>query len=347
MIVGMENTPALYLLIGSISVSAWAVAQCASVLKERPSTKLAVGMVLISLAMWASVDFSGEGISLLQIAMRWLAVSLLLLPTKLWILPSMLGPKLADSWKDALRWGSVLVSYTAITSLCLMLILEIYMRTDLGIFEHSLCSRLRSGLHVGCLDHLGSLTAVFTGPKFSLLKNLALSEENRKYVMYGSQLLGGCVCLHLYLCRPDWILIELREFWFYIVMGVAFGTVGITEAARRLGDDLLVKELQRSAFLLPLIPILGFGMNFHNGLGEDFLIQQSIRIDVLLILAAVFYGLISHLWKHPLSRLFSLGLGNAAWLVSTHANTSMGIYGASSTVVNTSRLLCSLFDQFL
>lgn len=313
MIVGMENTPALYLLIGSISVSAWAVAQCASVRKREALYKLAVGMVLISLAMWASVDFSGEGISLLQIAMRWLAVSLLLLPTKLWILPSMLGPKLADSWRDALRWGSVLVGYTAITSLCLMLILEIYMRTDLGILSIPSVHVFVVGCMLAVSTILAALTAVFTGPKFSLFKNLALSEENRKYVMYGSQLLGGCVCLHLYLCRPDWILIELREFWFYIVMGVAFGTVGITEAARRLGDDLLVKELQRSAFLLPLIPILGFGMNFHNGLGEDFLIQQSIRIDVLLILAAVFYGLISHLWKHPLSRLFSLGLGNAAW----------------------------------
>ena len=210
--------------------------------------------------------------------MRWLAVSLILLPTKLWILPSMLGPKLADSWKDALRWGSVLVSYTAITSLCLMLILEIYMRTDLGILSIPSVHVFVVGCMLAVSTILAALTAVFTGPKFSLLKNLALSEENRKYVM-----------------------------------GVAFGTVGITEAARRLGDDLLVKELQRSAFLLPLIPILGFGMNFHNGLGEDFLIQQSIRIDVLLILAAVFYGLISHLWKHPLSRLFSLGLGNAAW----------------------------------
>ena len=191
MIVGMENTPALYLLIGSISVSAWAVAQCASVRKREALYKLAVGMVLISLAMWASVDFSGEGISLLQIAMRWLAVSLLLLPTKLWILPSMLGSKLADSWRDALRWGSVLVGYTAITSLCLMLILEIYMRTDLGILSIPSVHVFVVGCMLAVSTILAALTAVFTGPKFSLLKNLMLSEENRKYVMYGSQLLGG------------------------------------------------------------------------------------------------------------------------------------------------------------
>ena len=156
MIVGMENTPALYLLIGSISVSAWAVAQCASVRKREALYKLAVGMVLISLAMWASVDFSGEGISLLQIAMRWLAVSLLLLPTKLWFLPSMLGSKLAESWKDALRWGKCFGQlHRHHVSVSDADPGDIHADRS-GDFEHSLCSRLRSGLHVGCLDHLGS-----------------------------------------------------------------------------------------------------------------------------------------------------------------------------------------------
>ena len=138
------------------------------------------------------------------------------------------------------------------------------MRTDLGILSIPSVHVLVVGCMLAVSTILAALTAVFTGPRFSLLNNLMLSEENRKYLVYGSQLLGGCVCLHLYLCRPDWILIELREFWFYVVMGVAFSTVGITEAARRLGDDLLVKELQRSAFLLPLVPILGFGMNFQS-----------------------------------------------------------------------------------
>ena len=246
MIVGMENTPALYLLIGSILYLLGGSTVLRSV--KRDPLKLAVGMVLI---FWrcGRVWIFGEGFHFSN-CHALVSCLLLLLPTKLWILPSMLGSKLADSGG---RVGEVFWSVTPPSRLCVDADPRDIHADRSGDFEHSLCSRLRSGLHVGCLDHLG-VDCSFHRPKFSLLKNLMLS-ENRKYVMYGSQLLGGCVCLHLYLYRPDWILIELREFWFYIVMGVAFGTVGITEAARRLGDDLLVKELQRSAFLLPLIPI--------------------------------------------------------------------------------------------
>ena len=68
-------------------------------------------------------------------------------------------------------------------------------------------------------------------------------------------------------------------------------------------------------------------MNFHNGLGEDFLIQQSIRIDVLLILAE-YSRFDQPSLETSLEPLILVGSRQCS-LVFTHANTSMGICGTS------------------
>lgn len=307
-----SDLPVSRLLIASLAVCGWAMAQCAGILNRESLRKLTVATMLSVVALWISFDLDIQSLSVLKGSMRWLVVSVLLLPATIFILPKLLGSK-AEVWNASLRWCAGIVTCTSVLSLGVMFFLEMMARTDTGLEGVSSIEIVFVALVLGALAVLSAVIGIITGPTFSFKNRLPLMDSQREIAIYGAQVLVGCIWVHLCLCRPDWVYTELREKWYYFVMGVAFLSVGVTEIARRIGDDVLLRVFQRTAFLLPIIPLIGFWMTSHQWIDGVFSSGNVIRYDVLLLIGAIYYGVVSYLWKHSGSRVISIGLGNVAW----------------------------------
>lgn len=313
MIADGVGTSTIHLMVASVAIGGWGIAQCAAAMNQQKMRKLAVATMLSAIALWAGADIQIDLTSILQVVMRWIVVSVILLPAMVWVLPSLLGNRIWRNWAEASRWGIAAVGLSTAFAIGAMLGLEVVTRTSVGVMEIPSIQILLVGCVLVLLTLVLAAIAVFSGPKFSLQQRLGLSDSNRGFVIYGAELLSGCVWLHLYLCRPDWLYIELRDSWCFFVMAIAFVSVGVTEFARRFGDDVLLKVFRRTAFLLPLIPILGFWLQYAVWFEPLLKAGSVIRYDVLLLIGAIYYGLVSQLWNHASSRLVSIALGNAAW----------------------------------
>ena len=315
MIVEGQPSMIIHLGIGSIALSGWAVAQCTTIRDRESLRRFAMALALSAVGMWASVDINIETITLLKISMRWLVVSVLLLPAMIWILPTIFGTRGYTGWSPTFRWGVLVVSVFGAVALGSILLLESLVRTDSGLPQIPTSQVLFVGCVLVALALGAAVFAVGTGPNFALRDRFPLSDRNRGLVAYAAQILALSVCAHLYLCRPHWLYIQLLEKWYFVVMAIAFASVGMTEIVKRRGDAVLLKVFQRNAFLLPLIPIVGCWMSSYEWKEEIFFADNSIQFDVLLFVAAIYYGIVSFMWKHTISRVFSIGLGNFAWWV--------------------------------
>ena len=313
MIVQGNLTMVVHFTIGSVALSGWAIAQCTAIRPQESLRRFAVALGLFAVGMWASLDLNPEAISLLRIAMRWLVVSVFLLPAMIWILPAIFGHRARQSWDVSLRWGVKVVSVFCAFSLVSIIALECLIRTESGVLGITTAQVLFVACVLSILAAGAAVLAICTGPGFRLRQTFPLNDRIRELVAYGCQILAVSVCLHLYLCRPDWLYAELREKWHYVVMAFAFLSVAMTELAKRRNDLVLCKVFQRNALLLPLIPIIGCWIGSLGSMGRLLLDNLSMRYDLLLFVAAVYYAMVSHLWKHVGSRLVSIALGNFAW----------------------------------
>src|SRR5262249_14202587 len=63
---------------------------------------------------------------------------------------------------------------------------------------------------------------------------------------------------HLRLNVPELFTGALARYWTVVVMGIAFLGVGLSELFSRRGLAILAVPLQRTALLLPVVPLLAF-----------------------------------------------------------------------------------------
>ena len=90
----------------------------------------------------------------------------------------------------------------------------------------------------------------------------------RRLLIVAAQAGAAVTWLHVFLCRPQWAFVGVREFWSYVVMGLSFVSVGITEWARRRGDQLISDTLRQTSLYLPLIPVIGFWLSSSSAWGR-------------------------------------------------------------------------------
>jgi hypothetical protein len=88
---------------------------------------------------------------------------------------------------------------------------------------------------------------------------LALSETGRTGYVYAAEAVLALLFAHLYLCKPMWFG-ELREYWPYIVMAIAYVGVGASEILSRLKVRVLAEPLRNTGALLPLLPAIAMWM---------------------------------------------------------------------------------------
>ncbi|TWT70385.1 hypothetical protein [Crateriforma conspicua] len=309
-------------VIGQFELAEWARAAWPSA-SER-LRDLGMGLLIVALGMFAWLQAADQPWPALQFVMRSFLVMVLATFMIGWWLPWILGQRMADYWQATLRRGSIWTLGIALASLVGMLIMELVIHeSGVGIeaLEDALIILVAAVL--GLFSVALAITSVASGMSSRWSARLHLSDGWRRMCIDATQLLALATWGHLYLCRSDWAILGLRPYWPWMVMVLAFVSVGLTEWANRRGDRVLASELRRTALFLPLIPLVGFWLSFNRpglqwlGQADNWMLAQTgVRYQYVLAIASAFYIAVSILWKQRSSRVVGIVIGNLALWVS-------------------------------
>ena len=304
------------------------LAICTGELAERTGRDrlrhLSLVVMLAAIAMWGATNIANESLPLWVLSTRWFVGSTFLAAGFAFLAPKLLAGRMLDRWKPALRSGLVLTLSFALVWLITMLVCEGMIR--LAGQTELLAKPLFLGTAgtLALLTLMSTIAAVASGPGFAYRDAWQLTDSQRSGLVIAAQLFGGLTWFHLFLCKSPLASLGLRAYWPYVVMVLSFASVGITEWARRRGDDVLCRTLKQTALFLPLVPVIGFwlsgswvvSMFGQSDAGPWMYIQGRVSYQALLIAAALYYGVISFLWKSNRARLVSVLVGNAAlWVI--------------------------------
>lgn len=313
MMIGQLPLIEVQIAIASIAMTAWA---CTEIAEQASRTKLryaAVSLGLVAIAMWATASKLDSEHLVLTVSMRWLVASALITPILLFVLPKLIGKNMRERWTDPLQKGALTTASATLCSTMAMIILEFLLRDRNGIADLSLVAVIGCALTLGALSLLGGATALATGPKGYLRSMISISDQQRSQLILATQAFGFLTWLHIFLCKPMWAFAGLREHWPYLVMGLSFMSVGITEFARRRGDAVMAATIRKTSLYLPLIPMLGLWLSASNQ-GNGILTNMiDSHYEILLIIAAVYYLAVGTMWKAAVPRVAGVIFGNAAW----------------------------------
>ncbi len=315
MIVDQTAPAEIHMTIVAIAMSAWAVAAIADNRDQQRLRHVAVTLALVTIGFLASVNPVETNHPVLMILMRWLVASVFVIPMALFIVPKLLGTTMADRWRTALKRAAKIASFLAGVSLIGMLVQEALLRSATGIDGISIPMVIGVAVTLSILSGLAALVAVGSGPKSTWRERLSLTDQQRVQLIYAAQVIGAITWLHIFLCKTDWAFVGLRGYWPYIVMGLAFLSVGVTEWAQRRGDAVLSQAFKKTALYLPLIPVVGFWFGVSTGNADWMFEHGKVRYDVLVALGALYYLAVSAIWKDLAPRDRAIVWGNAAWWI--------------------------------
>lgn len=130
---------------------------------------------------------------------------------------------------------------------------------------------------------------------------LAMSEEGRMLYVYAAQAAAALLFAHIFLARPQWFSEELRQYWPYIVIGIAFAGAGVGELLQRAGVRVLADPLQRTGGFLPLLPAIGM-----------WIVASNSDYSMLLFSAGLVYVFLTISRQSPVSAIAAAVAGNGA-----------------------------------
>jgi len=151
---------------------------------------------------------------------------------------------------------------------------------------------------------------------------LELSERGRQAYVYATEFLLVLVFVHVKLVYPDLLNIGIwTRFWPIIVMFLAFLGIGLSELFRRQGRAVLAEPLEKTALLLPFLPIIAFWM-----LAGVWKHQQHVNYAMVLLLAGAAYGTLAVLRRSFAFGIMSALAGNGALWYLLSQSTTMGFF---------------------
>lgn len=325
------------MMIGSLALCAWAMAVLAEWSDDSgwlpavgvivPSKRhAAVGWAMVTIGLWAMLgqrDVIHVG---LEASMRGLVAAVISIPLWIFVAPALLGRDNSVRWCKAFRFGAGLGVVAASIALVMMIGLELSVRSDDGIDGVSRLHVIVVAVVLAMLSGLAGSVAIggFRGREGSepsaLAMRLGCSDSTRRYLVVAAQVIGGLAWFHLYLCKSPLALTGLRPYWPFVVMTLAFASVGLTEWARRRGDRVIADMMKQTAMYLPLIPVVGFWLTafwFGDASEGDGWSYRGGRVSYqwMLVLGAAYYAGVSSIWKRSELRVGSILLANAAWWV--------------------------------
>jgi hypothetical protein len=139
---------------------------------------------------------------------------------------------------------------------------------------------------------------------------LVLSETGRQGYVYAAEAVGALLFAHLYVCRPEWFGGMLRQYWPFIVMGIAFAGVGAAEFFARRNVRVLAEPLMRTGALLPLLPVLGW-----------WVVGSQADYALLLLVVGILYLALSYARRSWAAMVAATVAGNGAlWALLADTN---------------------------
>jgi hypothetical protein len=115
---------------------------------------------------------------------------------------------------------------------------------------------------------------------------LGLSESRRTVYVYAAEVLLAVLCLHLRITLPELFSGLVQRYWTLVVMAISFAGVGLSELFRRQEQRVLAEPLERTAILLPVLPVMGLWI----GTGD-------VHLSAPLLVAGVLYASLSIMRK--------------------------------------------------
>ena len=134
------------------------------------------------------------------------------------------------------------------------------------------------------------------------LDPLQLSDADRQAYVYAAEVLLALVGLHVWLTNPQLFHLGIiKKYWMFLIMFVAFAGAGLSEIFHRRKLPVLSLPLERTALLLPVLPVIGFWIitgELNWGLTD--------RTPWLWFLIAGFYGMMAQMRRSPVSAVLAV-----------------------------------------
>ena len=270
---------------------------------------------------------------LLTATMRLLIAGVLTIGVLTLAVPRLLRGPFLDRWQLAFRRGSRLTAWVTAVALLSMLAMEMILREG-GVGVPGLGKPLvvLVATLLGVLALMVGAIAILSGPGFTTASAecsgranwLQMDDSHRRRLLYAAQGIAALAWLHVFLCRTGIAFLGLRQVWPYIVMGLAFASVGLTQWAVRRDDRVLADAMRKNAMFLPLIPVIGFWLSgayatmFESQSWSWTFYRGTASYQGLLLVGAIYYGVLAVMWKRGFPRIATVVLANAAlWVMLT------------------------------
>ncbi len=255
------------------------VFQCAALLAAGASAVL-VG--------WADIGHSPSGPLALTLVAR-----LVIVLAGLTLLYGLALPRWLTSthpWYRAARLCSSIAGVAAVSCLMAALVLEV-MTFQPGVGAPVATAELVAMAIMLC----GLVVTLLAMAILPGTDPFGLSETGRQAYVYAAQLVATLLFGHLYLTCPEIFDGTLRPYWPYLIMGLAFVSVGIGEFFHRRGWEVVSIPIQRTGGFMPLLPAIGIWF-------------VSSQTDYPLVL---FFGGLIYVFMSITRRSFLAGAGAA------------------------------------
>ncbi len=205
-----------------------------------------VGAVFIG---WADVSAAARDAGLLAYSARLLVV--LAGMTLLYSVGVTRWIGSTSTWFDAVRRSGVILAATTVAVLAAVLAMEV------ALFKPGIGAPIATPEVIAISVMLfGFLVALLSMAILPGRDPLALSDKGRQGYVYGAQAIAALLFAHIYLAKPKLFELGLMDYWPYIVMGIAFGSVAFAEFCFRKGWHVIAEPMQRTGGFLPLLPAL-------------------------------------------------------------------------------------------
>jgi hypothetical protein len=219
--------------------------------RERRLTMQCLSLLILSLTAvyvsWADVEMPVGDVAMLAYAARLLiSVGVMTLVYAV-VVARWMSPH--HGWREAVRRSSLVLAAVTAATFAVVLGLEIQLfepvtGAPLAAPEVIAISVVLCGFVVGLLS-----IALLPGRD-----PLRLTAKGRTAYVYAAQLIAALLFAHVYLAEHELFTGRFREYWPYIVMLLAFGSVGFGELCIRRQWNVIAEPMVRTGGFLPLLP---------------------------------------------------------------------------------------------
>jgi hypothetical protein len=262
------------------------------------SATLALGVLLAVETGWALLDPAGPAPWLHRSVLLMVSVAAMTVVYGIGLVR--LLPSDSDWAKSSRRMGPVLGGL-AMAVLVVVLVQEL-----VSFNRHAVpLPRTEMALPAVLIVVVALIGLTVAGISFAVVPGrdpLGLSERGRMLYVYSCELLLVFLFVHLKLTMPQLLSGWGAKYWTFLVLGIAFLGVGLSEFFARRGVRVLAEPLQRTGLFLPLLPLLAFWRN-HLIPGSLYhsLIEQAPGMQPLLVYidptsAQTTFGQYAFLW---------------------------------------------------